>query len=79
MGENAAFDRFGERHRCREFTTDHRLVPQDNAVFGAAVCPHERCAHPNPLHGDPDAFENVVFRCLGCRRIILIEAIPDGL
>ncbi len=79
MRNNDIPTQFGDRHRCKKIITDNRLIGPDTTVFGAAICPHEECSHQNPLHGDPDEFQNVLFRCLGCRRIILVEEVPDDL
>ncbi|WP_330631051.1 hypothetical protein [Halocatena halophila] len=78
MTSDSSTKQFDETHRCRTITTDHRMVRTCESVFGAAICPHNGCR--TPLHGDPSAFENTAFRCLGCNWIVIIDQVAiDGL
>jgi hypothetical protein len=59
--------------RCTEFTTEHGLeTSEDSDVFGAAVCPH--CEKHNALTGTPADFREQVVRCMGCTRVLVLDA-----
>jgi hypothetical protein len=70
---SAAIDTEGVGERCETFTTDHGLTtaPADAVAF-AFICP--KCETSNPLKGDPVAFRNRFFRCMGCTHVIRLDA-----
>jgi hypothetical protein len=69
----SAREQFGADHRCTEFTTEHGLdASGDSDVFGAAICPH--CRKPNALTGAPADFREQVMRCMGCTRVMVLDA-----
>jgi hypothetical protein len=73
VNETPQSDEFGQEHRCTEFTTAHGLdATEDSDVFGAAVCPH--CEKHNALTGDPADFREQVVRCMGCTRVMVLDA-----
>jgi hypothetical protein len=67
-----ASEQFDDGHRCTEFTIDGVDTAGDSDVFGAAICPG--CEKPNALTGDPGEFRELVMRCMGCTRVMVLDS-----
>jgi hypothetical protein len=64
-------EQFDDEHRCTEFTIDGVDTSGDSDVFGAAICPG--CGKRNALTGDPGEFRELVMRCMGCTRVMVLD------